>query len=179
MTTWLLLRTSGFLVLGLLTVAVALGVAGPAVRNPQARLVSITLHRTAAVLGTLLLVAHVAAAVLDGWIDVSALAVVLPGVSRWEPLWVGLGALAFDAVLLLAATSALRRSNARLWWNVHVISYVAYALAWAHAVGIGSDRSAPVMVWSAVGSAAAVGLAVLSRTASPASPVGVGEVVSR
>lgn len=174
MTTWLILRTSGILVLGLLTVAVALGIAGPAIRNPHARLVSVTLHRTAAVAGTVLLLAHITAAVLDSWVDVPALAVVLPGASAWQPLWIGLGALAFDAILLLAATSVLRRRQARLWWNVHVISYVAYALAWSHAIGAGSDRAEPSMLWVALGSAGAIGLAVLVRLASRGAPAGVG-----
>lgn len=183
MTTWLILRTSGILVLGLLTIAVGLGIAGPSIRDPRARLVSVTLHRTAAVTGTVLLLAHVSAAVLDSWVDVSAASVVVPGISSWQPLWVGLGALAFDAVLLLIATSALRRRSAKLWWNVHVISYVAYALAWLHAVGVGSDRAEPVMLVLAVGSAAVVGVALIARLAAPAGPRGVGlpqqQVVAR
>jgi sulfoxide reductase heme-binding subunit YedZ len=182
--TWMLLRTTGIVVLGLLTIAVALGIAGPAIRSPQARLLSVTLHRTAAVTGTLLLLAHVTFAVLDTWVTVSPLAVVLPGASAWKPLWIGLGAVAFDAVLLLAATSALRRRAATVWWNVHVISYVAYALAWGHALGAGSDVGGPIMRWLAVGSAAAVAAAGLLRLTASGAPVGVGlprqkEVVSR
>jgi predicted ferric reductase len=172
--TWLLLRTSGFLVLGLLSVAVALGILGPALRSPRLRLVSITVHRTAAALGTLLLLAHVTAAVLDRYVEVSLPAVVIPGASAWQPLWIGLGALAFDAVLVLAVTSALRRRRPNLWWNVHVISYVAYALSWTHALGVGTDSGGPVMRWLAVASAALVGGAALLRSALPKGPVGVG-----
>jgi len=172
--TWLLLRTSGILVLGLLTVAVALGVLGPALRNPRLRLISITVHRTAAVLGTMLLLTHAVAAVLDHYVEVSLPAVVIPGVSPWQPLWIGLGALAFDAVLLLAATSALRRRFPDLWWNVHVISYVAFVLSWVHAFGVGTDASEPLMRWLAVGSAALVGGAALARYLLPDGTVGVG-----
>ena len=72
MTTWMLLRTTGFLVLGLLTLAVALGLAGPGIRDPRARLVAVTVHRTAAVTGTVLLLAHVTAAVVDLGHDLAA-----------------------------------------------------------------------------------------------------------
>ncbi len=172
--TWLLLRTTGFLVLGLLTVAVSLGIAGPAIRDPRVRLVSVTVHRAAAVLGTLLLLAHVTFAVLDTWVTVSPLAVFLPGASAWEPLWIGLGALAFDTVLLLAVTSALRRRFANLWWNVHLLSYVAFALAWLHALGVGTDASDPVMLWLAGLSAAAVAASLLLRISRPGATTGVG-----
>jgi sulfoxide reductase heme-binding subunit YedZ len=174
MTTWMVLRTSGFLVLGLLTIAVALGIAGPGIRNPRLRLTSIALHRTAAVTGTLLLLAHVTAAVLDSWVSVSLPAVFVPGLSLWEPLWIGLGALALDAILILALTSAMRRRYAVAWWNIHVISYVAYALAWLHAVGAGSDVSDPIMRWLAIGSAAAVAAGAAVRVLARGAPVGVG-----
>lgn len=174
MTTWLALRTSGVLVLGLLTIAVALGIAGPGIRSPRLRLISIALHRTAAVAGTLLLLVHVTAAVLDSWVSVSLPAVFVPGLSQWEPLWIGLGALACDAILVLAATSALRRRYAVAWWNIHVVSYVAYALSWLHAVGAGSDVSDPIMRWSAIGSAVAVGGAAAVRLLGRGAPVGVG-----
>jgi sulfoxide reductase heme-binding subunit YedZ len=131
-------------------------------------------HRTASVAGTLLLLAHVTAAVLDRYVEVSLPAVVIPGLSAWQPLWIGLGALAFDAVLVLAVTSAVRRRVPNLWWNVHVISYVAYALAWSHALGAGSDAGGVVMRWLAVASAALVGGAALLRSALPKGPVGVG-----
>ncbi len=172
--TWLLLRTSGFLVLGLLAIAVSLGIAGPGIRDPRLRLTTIALHRTAAITGTGLLLVHVTAAVLDAYVAVSLPAVFVPGVAQWEPLWIGLGALAFDAVLVLAVSSALRRRYAGAWWNLHVISYVAFALAWLHALGAGSDASDPVMRWLAGASALAVGAAVLVRLLSRGAPVGVG-----
>jgi len=172
--TWLVLRTTGFLVLGLLTLATALGIAGPGFREPRVRLLSITVHRTAAVLGTLLLLAHVTAAVLDAWVVVSLPAVFLPGASAWEPLWIGLGALAFDAVLLLSITSTLRRRFVNLWWNVHIISYAAFALSWLHAVGIGSDVSDPIMLWLAGCSAVAIAGSILIRLRRRDAPVGVG-----
>ena len=187
MTTWLALRMTGFLVLGLLTLAVALGIAGPAIRDPRARLVSVSMHRAASVAGTLLLLVHVTPAVLDSWVTVSLPAVFLPGLSQWEPLWIGLGALAFDAVLLLAVTSAVRRRYAVMWWNVHVVGYVAYAMAWLHAIGAGSDAGQPVMLWLAGVSALAVLAATavrLSRRQAPAGvglqqPAGIAEAVSR
>ena len=47
--TWELIRITGLVSLALLTVSVALGIAGPAIRRPTGRLTSVSVHLTAAV----------------------------------------------------------------------------------------------------------------------------------
>ena len=82
MITWALLRSTGVIALALLSLSVVLGIAGPAIRQPRARLVSVSLHRTSAVVGTVLLAGHVVLAVVDSWVPVSPLAAVIPGISQ-------------------------------------------------------------------------------------------------
>lgn len=166
--TWELIRITGLVSLALLTWAVALGIAGPAIRRPGARLASVSMHLTAAVGGTVLVVAHVAFAVLDSWVSVPALAAVLPGASAWEPLWVGAGTVAFDLLLVLAVTSAMRQQAPGLWRRAHVLAYPAWALVWVHTLAIGTDAGTPLMVGMAAASAAFVAGAVVLRRTAPA-----------
>lgn len=171
--TWALLRSTGVIALALLSLSVVLGIAGPAIRRPSARLTSVSVHRAAAAAGTLLIVGHVVLAVLDSWVQVPAVAVILPGASSWESLWIGLGAVALDLIAVVMVSSALRQRSARTWWRLHVLAYPAWAVAFGHAFGVGTDRTSPLMVSLAVLSLVAVGGALTVRVRAPHAPVGV------
>lgn len=171
--TWEMIRVTGMVAMGLLTVSVTLGILGPAIRRPAARLTSVSMHLTAAVGGTILVIAHVFLAVIDGWIDISAKAAFIPGVSAWEPLWIAVGTVAFDLLLVMAVTSAMRQQAPRLWWNAHVIAYPVWALVWIHAVAIGTDAGTKWMIAGAAVSAAMVAAATVIRVMRPVrTPVG-------
>ena len=162
-TTWLLLRVTGIVALAALTVSVASGLAGPAVRAPAVRGVLVSAHRSAAVTGLSLTVGHVAFAVVDPWVDVSAIAAVVPGASAWEPGWVGVGAVAVDLLVVVAVTSALRGRAPRTWWTLHVLTYPAWLLATAHALAIGTDAwRAPYLLAGGMG-VMLVGVAAVLR----------------
>lgn len=174
-TTWLLLRVAGIVALAALTVSVASGLAGPAVRAPAWRGVLVAIHRSASLVGLSLTLGHVLLAVLDPWVNVSLAATVVPGASTWEPWWTGVGAVAVDLLLVLAITSALRGRSPRTWWALHVLAYPAWLLATAHALAIGTDAwRQPYLVASVVGVALVAASAVLRVQASrQGSPVGV------
>jgi sulfoxide reductase heme-binding subunit YedZ len=62
-------------------------------------------------------------------------------VSSYLPLWVGLGAIAFDVLIVLVLTSLLRtRMPYRAWRFVHWIAYAGWPVALVHTIGIGTDR---------------------------------------
>jgi predicted ferric reductase len=171
--TWEIIRITGMVALALLTVSVTLGIAGPAIRRPTARLASASMHLTAAVGGTALVVAHVFFAVIDSWVNVPALAAFVPGTSAWEPLWIAVGTIAFDLMLVMLVTSALRQQAPRLWWKAHVLAYPVWALVWIHSLTIGTDRGTPLMIGLAAISAALVAGAIVVRLMSPRGPVGI------
>jgi sulfoxide reductase heme-binding subunit YedZ len=178
--TWFLMRATGIVALVLLSIAVAVGVAGPRLR-PTARLTTISMHAAAALTGTLLLVGHIFFAVIDKYIDISLPAVFVPGVAAWSPLWVGLGTVAFDLLLLVMVSSALRHRGPTVWRRLHLLSYPMFALAWGHALTAGSDDQ--LMLMLALGSAALVAGAVLLRLTTPArttaNPAQAGTALTR
>lgn len=140
---WFITRSTGVVAFVALTVATVLGVAATqrAVASPAwPRFATQALHRNVSLLAMVLLLVHVVTTVLDGYVPIGWLAVVVPGTSGYRTLWVALGALAFDLLLLVTVTSALRlRMSQRGWRAVHLGSYAAWPLALLHFLTTGTD----------------------------------------
>src|SRR3712207_7711936 len=87
-----------------------------------------------------LMVLHVVAVVLDDFVTISPVDAVVPFVSAYRPLWLGLGAIAFDLLLALVLTSLARqRLGYGTWRVVHWLAYLCWPLAVLHGLGTGSD----------------------------------------
>jgi sulfoxide reductase heme-binding subunit YedZ len=163
---WYLARGTGAVALILLTASVAIGVLGSlrfsAGRWP--RFAVDTLHRDVSMLVIVLLVLHIATSVLDGFAPIALTDAVIPFVSSYRPLWLGLGALSFDILLALAVTSLLRRRlGYRSWRAVHWLAYVSWPIAVLHGLGTGSDTKIWWMLALTAACVAAVVVAVLGR----------------
>jgi DMSO/TMAO reductase YedYZ heme-binding membrane subunit len=79
--------------------------------------------------------------VIDRYVPVDLVDAFVPFLSPYVPLWLGLGTLACDILLLLVVTSLLRvRLGFRTWRLIHWIAYAAWPLSVVHGIGIGTDR---------------------------------------
>ncbi len=136
--TWFVMRSSGLVAVGLLTVSVLLGLIGPRLR-PTARLASISVHRASSVAGSLLIVAHIVLALLDKWIALDWPAALLPGVAGWERWGVAVGALAVDLLVVVLVTTATRLRAPSLWRRTHLLAYPVWALSVGHGLLVGTD----------------------------------------
>ncbi|GAA4107614.1 hypothetical protein GCM10022215_00620 [Nocardioides fonticola] len=143
---WYLNRGTGIVLLSLLSLSVLLGVLALTGRpagdggSRVPRFVTQNLHRNLALGSVLLLVAHIVTAVADEFVDIRWWQAVVPFGATYAPLWLELGTLAFDLMLVVAVTSLLRhRIGLRSWRIVHLTSWAAYAAAVAHGFGIGTD----------------------------------------
>jgi hypothetical protein len=139
---WYATRGTGIVSLVLLTTVVLLGVAGSerlrSTRWP--RFLVVGLHRNVTLLTLTFLGVHIVTTVVDSFAPVRLIDAVVPFVSAYRPMWVGLGALAFDLLLALTVTSLLRaRIGHRPWRLLHWLAYAAWPVALAHALGAGSD----------------------------------------
>ncbi len=163
---WFANRGSGFVLLVLLTLATMLGVLSTArMSTPRwPRMLTQGLHRNVSLLAVTFLAAHVATAVLDSFVDIRWWHAIVPFSGTYQPLWLGVGALALDLLVAVTVTSALRhRMSHRPWRAVHVMAYVAWGLGLIHGVQIGTDSAT---IWGAAltyGCIAAVLLAVVAR----------------
>ena len=116
----------------LLTVGLALGIAN--VRRAQTatvpRFVFEAVHRSASLLALAFLAVHVVTAVLDPFAPIRLIDALIPFVSVYRPIWVGLGAVASDVMIALIVTSLLRRRfGYRAWRATHWLAYACWPIA--------------------------------------------------
>ena len=165
-TYWYLTRASGAVALILLTLALVVGVAaiGRVATRRWPRFAVDGLHRTSSMLALAFLALHIVTAVLDSFAPISLVDTVVPFAGTYRPLWLGLGATAFDLLLAVAVTSALRvRLGHRAWRAVHWLAYAAWPIAILHGLGTGSDLGQTWMAAVYAGCAGAVVIAVMIR----------------
>lgn len=104
--------------------------------------------------------AHVIALVLDKTARIQPVNVVVPFLTDYGQLAIGLGTIAFDVFIVVAVTSWLRaRMSNTLWTWIHRTSYVGFIALFFHAALSGTDFDAPLV--SALAWSTAAGLAIL------------------
>jgi sulfoxide reductase heme-binding subunit YedZ len=166
---WYLTRSTGAVALLLLTIAIALGVIDverwSTPRWP--RFVVDSLHRNVSLLAMVFLTIHVLTAVLDSYTPIPLLDAFVPFIGSYRGFWLGLGALAFDLMLAVIATSLLRqRLGFNTWRAVHWLTYASWPIALVHGFGTGSDAKFGWMLVLTIICLAIVLAAVLTRVLS-------------
>ncbi len=107
-----------------------------------------------------LVFAHVIALVFDKTARIQPVNVVIPFITDYGQVPIGLGTVAFDIVMIVTITSWLRsRMNNTLWMWIHRTSYIAFVAIFFHAALSGTDFDAPLV--SALAWSTAAGLAIL------------------
>ena len=163
---WALGRGSGLVALVLFTVALVLGVTTRSGRPVPGlgRTGVADVHRTAALTGTGLVLAHVVSLYLDPFAQLRLVDLVVPFLGADRPLWLGLGTLALDLLGVITVVSLLRhRVGPRVFHAVHLGTYALWPVALLHALGNGTDGGSAWFRTLAVACAAAVAGAVAWR----------------
>lgn len=162
---WFANRGTGVVLVGLLTVSVALGVLSTERAGSRwwPRFLTQGLHRNVALLSVLMLAAHVTTAVADSYVDLRLVDAFVPGRSAYEPFWLALGSVALDLLLAVTVTSIVRHRLAhRSWRAIHVTTYAAWVLGLVHGIGMGTDAREP---WSVAVTVACVTVVAASAAA--------------
>jgi predicted ferric reductase len=165
---WFATRGAGVVSLLLFTVVMCLGIL--TVLRWQTdrwpRFLTAELHRNLALLSLVFLGIHIVTAITDPFTNLGIVAAVVPFVSSYRPLWVGLGVLSIDLGLAVLITSLVRPWIGQPAWRVvHWLAYGSWPLALAHSIGSGSDGGAVWMLAIDVLCIGTVGVAVLWRVA--------------
>jgi Ferric reductase like transmembrane component len=163
---WYLTRGTGTVALVLLTMSVALGVAN--VRRLRSehvpRFVLDAVHRNVSLLAMAFLLVHIVTSLLDSFAPIRLIDVVIPFAAVYRPLWLGLGAVAFDLLLAVTITSLLRRRfGYRAWRATHWAAYACWPVALLHGLGTGSDTKTGWMLALVGGLVIVMIVAVVSR----------------
>ena len=167
---WYTTRGAGAVSLLLLSGVVALGVL-TAVRFEAPgwpRFVTAALHRNLALTAVVFLALHVLTAVTDPFAHLGMLVALVPFTSWYRTLWVGVGTIAVELIVAVAATSLVRRWLGHTTWRaVHWLAYAAWPVALVHGIGAGTDGTADWMIAIDVLCAGAVLTAVAGRLLGP------------
>ena len=166
---WFATRATGIVALVLLTGSMVLGILTSSryARPNLPRFVTMGLHRNVSLLVLVFLGLHIVTTIADSFAPVGWLDVVLPFAGAYRPFWLGLGAVSFDLLIALTATSLLRgRLGYRTWRWVHWASYGCWPIAVMHGLGTGSDSRLPLFLAVTAGCVGVVVLALWYRLAA-------------
>src|ERR1051326_3871970 len=122
---WYLTRGTGVVALVLLTASVVVGTLSSArwrtSRVPRFLVGGI--HRNLTLVAVAFVVVHVVTTVADRFAPIGFTDGLIPFLSPYRPIWLGLGTIAFDLLLALVATSLLRaRLGLRMWRGLHWVA---------------------------------------------------------
>lgn len=163
---WFLNRGTGIVLLVVLSVSLALGMVstGASAGNRVPAFVPQNLHRNLSILGLALVLAHALTAVVDTFVDIRWWQALSPWGATYEPFWLGLGTVAFDLMLVVALSTAVKsRLSVRAWRRVHLLGYAAWPVAFVHGAGIGTDAGEAWARWIAAGCLTLVLAALVAR----------------
>lgn len=140
--TWNVARAAGFTAFGLLTLAVAVGLAlslkWQSPRVPRA--LNSELHNFLTLLSMVFVGVHVLAIAFDPFTHFGLADMLVPFVSTYRPVWMGLGIVALYLGIAIGISTWLRsRIGYALWRKLHVLTLGVYALAALHGIVVGTD----------------------------------------
>jgi hypothetical protein len=107
---------------------------------------------------------HLLTLALDPFKPFGVLQILWPFDQTYRPLGVALGVLSLYLVLVITASAYLRRSlSRRVWYGLHLLSYVAFITLTIHGVLVGTDTRTPWMLAIYCGASAMVLWLTLAR----------------
>jgi len=164
---WYLARATGVVAYLLLWFSMVLGMV---VSNKMARLwnggpTAIELHQFVTWLAIAFSVFHALILLGDKYISATLLQVLTPfAYSDYQPLWVGIGQVAFYLALIIAASFYFRKQiGYRAWRTLHYVSFVLYLVLTLHGIFAGTDTAASGMLLLYLGSALIVYFLLMVR----------------
>jgi len=139
---WLASRASGLVALGLVTLAVLLGLlmATRSIANPALRRAAMRLHEHVAIAGLIAIAVHGLTLLGDPWLRPGLAGISIPFALHYRSFYTGLGVIAGYLTALLGLSYYVRRRiGTRRWRQAHRATVIAWALAAVHTLGGGSD----------------------------------------
>jgi sulfoxide reductase heme-binding subunit YedZ len=163
---WALGRGTGVVAMVVLTLSLVLGILSRSGR-PLAGLGRFGLnevHRTTALTGVGLIVVHVGSLFFDPYAQLRLVDFAVPFLGSYRPIWLGLGTLAVDLLVVITVVGLLRgRLGPRVFRTVHWLTYALWPVALLHSLGDGTDRGSLWLDAVAIACSAAVAAAVTWR----------------
>jgi sulfoxide reductase heme-binding subunit YedZ len=141
-TLWYVTRAAGVAAYVLLAVVVDFGILLSLARQLETHVswVFDELHQFLALLAAAMIALHLGVLLFDPFITFSFANLLIPFGEPYQPLGISVGVLGLYAILILLASSWLRRYIPRpIWRTLHYVSFAAFVLVTAHGLLAGSD----------------------------------------
>ncbi|PWB49032.1 MAG: hypothetical protein C3F10_00005 [Dehalococcoidia bacterium] len=179
---WAISRASGLAAFAVLTASVVMGllISTKASDGVLGRPFVFEMHQFLAVVSLVLIGVHAGSLLFDGFLHFTSLSLVVPFISPYRPLAVGVGVIAGWLVAITTASFWMRsRIGQKRWRTLHYVTFLAYVAGLGHGVFAGTDTQLPVVYWGYILSLATVtalttlriaGYKKAIRRAAPARP---------
>lgn len=148
LSTWNLIRGSGFLAYFLLTFSLAAGLLNRLLAFQKQKLLILELHKVSGWAGLLTIVFHATLLLVDDYATYRISEILFPFSAENEPVLSGLGTISLYFFLLTIATSDffIKKLGRALWKRIHLLVIPAWILMVLHGIFIGTDTAQP---WAA------------------------------
>lgn len=169
-TFWIEARASGMLAFALLTISVIAGLVlksrpfGTALKPATVT----DTHRFLALLCLGATAIHGVALILDSTIHIGITGLLVPGLVSYRPIWVGVGVVAAELmVLVYASFSQRKRIGVKNWRRLHWATYGIFTAMVVHGIMAGTDTTQPWALGMYLGAIGAVVTATVWRALLP------------
>ena len=182
---WLLIRGSGVAAFALLTAATIWGLlVSSKLLGKLVKAKPLTwFHESLGVGALIATVVHVVVLSTHDFLDFSWTEILVPGVSDWRPLAVGMGIAALYGLVVVAGSFYVKRwIGQKRWRAIHFASLGVFLSSLVHGMWAGTDTSSPMMIGLYLGSAIVVfGLVAhrITEDTATTSPIGPATPVRR
>jgi predicted ferric reductase len=149
-TIWYITRSAGFAAYLLLWFSTALGLAIPAklIDRFLPRSATFDFHQFISLLAIGFILLHIGVLMADQYLPFTLAQVLVPFISPYRPVWVGIGVFSFYLVLLVTVTFYIRRQiGLKTFKIIHYLSLISYIGVVIHSFLSGSDSSLPAVQW--------------------------------
>lgn len=152
---WYMIRASALVGFSLLYLSVFFGTIAclPGIRRYFLRLRSLNFHCWISLQALIFATIHGFGLLFHKFIHFGLADILVPFHSSFEPLLVALGTIAFYLMIILIATSYVRRYiSQKIWRTIHFLNVVLYIFAVIHSLYLGTDLKAglprQIFIWS-------------------------------
>ncbi|HEU4481276.1 MAG TPA: hypothetical protein VFS18_05275 [Actinomycetota bacterium] len=158
MTAWELARATGFLAYLAFTASTVAGLMLSSKYLGKKAGRNLTLvHEAAAIAGLVVVVLHAWAILNDSFFEFDLASILVPGMSPYDPLWVGMGVFAaWVGAIVIGSFYVRKKIGPRNWRRIHYLSPIMFVAMTMHGLMAGTDsqNTAALALYSAGGGSA-------------------------
>ena len=156
---WVISRATGLVAFALIAAAMVAGLLVKT-RSPVGSVKGsgmVDLHRHLSLAALVYIGIHGGSLLFDRTVDVSPLALVVPGLIPYRPVWTGIGVAAAEIALLVHLSFRFRkRLGSKVWRRLHWLTYAVFAGGAVHGIASGTDTGTTPALMLYAGAVAAV-----------------------